>query len=153
MQPVPDSVHAPLDSFLGFSVPEMSVIDAQELCGFSVTSLPLVNGDQMKYTVMASAVKRKSKSNSHSASQGQNSHVHHYMSLKRTIPPEPETCQKRLKKDFFAHRVPKATGGSVSKFTFPEKPGSSTRIVTWNVNGIRSVDSKVFLSHSTTSFQ
>jgi len=148
MQPVPYSVHAPLDSFLGFAVPEMPVVDAQELCGFRVTSLPLVNGDQVKYAVMASAVKRKSKSNSHSVSQKDKMVTWlHLMSLKRTIPPEPEICRKRLKKDFFAPRVAKNTGESANKFTFPEKPAGSTRILTWNVNGIRSVDPKVFFPH------
>lgn len=64
------------------------------------------------------------------------------MSLKRKAVASKEqgSTGKKQKFDFFA---PRTSSGNGLTFKFNQKPENATRLITWNVNGIKSVDDKV----------
>ncbi|GLB36069.1 putative DNA-(apurinic or apyrimidinic site) lyase [Lyophyllum shimeji] len=66
------------------------------------------------------------------------------MSLKRKGAPTPSNgLQKKPKTDFFAPRTSAQTAGAKTAFTFKANAPNTTRLVTWNVNGVKSLDEKL----------
>lgn len=66
------------------------------------------------------------------------------MSLKRKAAPvSSNNVCKKPKADFFAPRTPAPPPHPKTAFTFNANPAGTTRLVTWNVNGIRSLDEKL----------
>lgn len=80
------------------------------------------------------------------------------MSLKRKNAYDINSSQKKAKSNFFAPRSSVLAGdgskdSAMPMFTYTPKAAGTARLVTWNVNGVKSLDEKVvFVAYSFTQF-
>lgn len=77
------------------------------------------------------------------------------MSLKRKNASDINSSQKKARSNFFAPRssvlAGESKGSATPMFTYTRKAAATARLVTWNVNGVKSLDEKVvFVCYSFT---